>query len=216
MEPSHHKLLALSCPRSGSRYLTKILRNAGVKVGHESFKKDGTVGMFLAVDDYWYPGKHWYGEDESRQGRRHFRFDNLWHFVRDPRKVIPSLASEALPGFIWCWQERHTNLSAGLYPKTLRAMHFWLEWNQRIEQNVITEFFRIEDLDVRWPSLCETLGIAEQPMVKIDKTYGTVETGPRRTMPMGWDEMKSIDAGLTENIQAMAERYGYDIHQEIA
>jgi hypothetical protein len=218
------KLLVLSTPRSGTRFVSMLLRNSGVKVGHEGFKRDGTVGMFFAVEDVWYPGKHWTTDDEhpvedqSRQRRSDFEFEQVWHCTRDPRKVIPALASRQFTDAIWCWQERHTGISCGIYPKKLRAMKFWLAWNELIEKNEqIDFFFRVEDIDAQWGRICTRLDIPLDTVIPagLPRDYGTAETGPNRHQPMNWDEMKALDADLADKIRAMAVRYGYDDNEVV-
>ena len=205
------KLLALAVPRSGTKYISKVLQTSGVKVGHEMFKADGTVGMFFAVEDCWYPGKHWVADDEQKQRRSDFEFEQVWHFVRDPLKTIASLASPVFAKHIWCWQERHTQISCGLYPKKLRAMAFWVAWNELIEDNNPDFFFRIEDIDAAWPEICERLGIENEPSVPpYPRDYGTVYTGQQAVVPMTWDEMKSIDNATYLRVREMAARYGYE------
>jgi hypothetical protein len=212
------KLLAVGCPRSGSHFLVRVLQNCGVKVGHEMFKADGTVGMFFAVEDCYYPGKHWTTddeqpvEDESRQHRSDFEFEQVWHYTRDPRKVIPSVASRFLNPQIWPWQERHTGISCGIYPKTLRAMRFWVAWNTLIERNEdIALRFRIEDIDSHWAEIKERLGIdPEKAMPEVDRELGTVEKGPNRVKPMSWEQMKDVSEVDYIAVREMADRYGYE------
>ena len=211
MSKHNRKLLALAVPRSGTKFMSKVFRTSGVRAGHENIQSGGTVGMFFAAEDCWYPGTHWVGEDEQRQRRSDFEFEQVWHFVRDPLKVVASLASSAFAQYIWCWQERHTGISCGLYPKTLRAMLFWVAWNELIEKNNPDFFFRIEDIDAAWPEICERLGIEGKPEVPpYPRNYGTVYTGQQAVVPMTWDEMKSIDNETYLRVREMAARYGYE------
>lgn len=210
------KLLALSLPKSGSRYLTLLLKHGGCKVGHEMFKRDGAVTSFFGVEDVWYPGKHWTDdggvEDESRQRRSHYVFDQVWHFTRDPRKVIASMASIQLPRVYWCWAERHTGVSCGLYPMELRSMLTWVKWNELIEKNEkIDFFFRIEDIDEVWPTIKERIGADQNLEIPdaLPRNYGTFETGPRKTVPLSYEEMNEIDPLAASRVREMAERYGY-------
>jgi hypothetical protein len=217
MDKYRRKLLALSTPRSGSRFFNRVLRNCGVKVGHEGFKPDGLVTSFYAVEDCWYPGKHWTVdedhpvEDESKTQRSLFEFEQVWHFIRDPRVAIASIASPVFAQNVWCWQERHTGISCGLFPKKLRAMQFWVAWNELIEKNEKIDFqFRIEDIDAQWPEIKSRLGIpADKEFPNMDRDYGTVLTGVQAVQPMTWDEMKSIDATWGRRVREMAECYGY-------
>ncbi len=211
MGKRQYELLALACPRSGTHYMTNVLRNCGIKVGHEHMKRHGTVGMFLAVEDCWYPGKHWH-DDESVQGIGHMEFDTTIHFARDPRVTVPSIASMFFSDFVWCWQERHTGISCGSHPKKLRAMKFWLAWNELIEKNhSIDLFFRVEDIDNRWGDICDLLSIeghATPPPTPRD--MGSDSNPKMRPVPMTWDEMKSIDNETYERVREMAVRYGYE------
>jgi len=217
MEKYKRKLLILSVARSGTQYITALLRNCGFKIGHEGFKREGTVGMFFAVEDVWYPGKHWNDddgfEDESRQKRSDYDFEQVWHMVRDPRRVIPSLSCHTFPPYLWCWQERHTGISCGIYPKELRAMLFWVAWNELIEQNEkIDLFFRVENVADKWEEICQRTGIAAgTPIPDLgENDYGSQEHGPRRPTFMPWEKMESIDLEAAKRVREMAERYGYE------
>lgn len=216
MAKFRRKLLVLSSPAGGTRYLTLVLKNAGLEVNHEGMNRDGTVGMFFAVEDVWYPGKHWNDElgyeDESLQRRSHYDFDQVWHMVRDPRHVIPSLAAPHLAPMVWVWTERHTGISCGLFPKILRAMKFWVAWNELIEKNESIDFhFRVEDVEVRWTEIRERLGVdPDMECPKIPKNHGHIDHGPNKGYyPMTFDEMRAIDLEAAEAVIKMAHRYGY-------
>ena len=222
MSKFQRKLLVLASPRSATRFMTRLLRSAQVKIGHEHMKRDGTCGMFFAAEDCWYPGKHWtddFGtEDESRQRRSDYEFEQVWHMTRDPRKVIPSIASPVLNQNIWCWQERHTGISCGIYPKMLRSMLFWVAWNELIEKTGEAALcFRVEDVDARWPEMCDRLDIPYKPISsKIPRDYGACqETGPRRLVPLNFDDMEAIDLETAKRVREMAERYGYDVKETL-
>ncbi len=217
MAKYRRKLLVLGAPRSGTRFMSRVLRNCGVQVGHEGFKPDGLVTMFYAVEDCWYPGKHWSTdeehpvEDESLTQRSLFEFEQVWHLVRDPRKVIPSLASNVFSPSVWCWQERHTGIACGEFPKKLRAMKFWVAWNKLIEQNESIDLrLRVENFDTRWADICCSLDIAAGTAIpNVNRNYGTALEGQQAVQPMSWDEMKSLDADVAAEVKAMAHRYGY-------
>ena len=167
--------------------------------------------MFFAVEDCWYPGKHWLGEDEHLQRRSDHEFENVWHFARDPRKAIASIASASYQRTTWPWQERHTGVSCGLYPKKLRAMQFWVAWNELIESNNPEWFFRIEDIDAVWPEICERLGVdGVGNGLGYPRDLGSIENVKQRPVPMTWDEMKSIDNTTYLRVREMAARYGYE------
>ncbi len=191
--------------------MTAAINSCGAKVGHEKMKAGGTLGMYFAVEDVWYPGRHWCTEDEQKQRRSDYEFEQVWHFTRDPRRAIPSLASVWLDQRMWSWQERHTGVSCGIYPKKLRAMKHWVAWNELIEKNQPGFFFRIEDIDAVWPEICERLGVVDgRPVPKIPRDLGSVPDHNQSVIPMTWDEMKSIDNETYLRVREMAARYGYE------
>jgi hypothetical protein len=168
--------------------------------------------MYFAVEDVWYPGRHWCTEDEQKQRRSDYEFGQVWHFTRDPRRVVPSLASIWLNQGVWSWQERHTGVSCGIFPKKLRAMKHWVAWNELIEKNEkIDLFFRVEDIDNHWAEICERLGVTDgRPVPAIERDLGSVPDKSQTVVPMTWDEMKSIDNETYERVFEMAVRYGYE------
>jgi hypothetical protein len=125
--------------------------------------------------------------------------------------VIPSIASRFFQRAIWPWQERHTGISSGLYPKTLRAMRFWVAWNELIEHNeTIDFFFRIEDIDAVWPEIRRRLGISGYPEVpRVERDLGTAEHGVQHVQPLSFEQMDAIDLEAAKRVREMAARYGY-------
>jgi hypothetical protein len=97
-------------------------------------------------------------------------------------------------------------------------MKFWLAWNLLIEQNEdIALRFRIEDIDAQWPGMCERLGIEYKPIPSVlPRDYGTSgERGPRRVVPLNFDEMEAIDYEAAKRVREMAERYGYNTEESL-
>ncbi len=217
------KLLVLSSPAGGSRYFRLVLNNAAVEVNHEGMGRDGNIGMFFAVEDVWYPGKHWNDdlgyEDEALQRRSHYAFEQTWHLTRDPRRVIPSLAAPHMAAMVWVWSERHTGISCGVFPKLLRAMKFWVAWNQIIESNDIDFRIRVEDVESRWDEIRDRLGIVDPEYAtcpQIPKDTGHHDHGPNKGYrPMSFDELESVDLETAKRVREIAERYGYDITKEL-
>lgn len=76
-------LLVTGCAASGTTYISKLLRESGLEIGHENFLKDGISSWYMAVDS---ENKPPYGP--SSKG---LYFKHVFHQVRNPLDVISSL-----------------------------------------------------------------------------------------------------------------------------
>jgi len=201
---AHYKILVVGCPRSGTRFMRTLLRGQKIDVGHEALKDDGAVSCFYAVEDYHYPGKH-YRNDETKQYRSLNTFDHVWHQVRDPRCVIPSMVKGLQPAF-WHWQEKHTWIPGDAQPPELRAMLFWLHWNRMIDAIQQAYYrYRIEAIDSEWPKMRSLLGLPEIPLPVIPRNIGT-----SKAPPMTWEQMKAFDEKTFSEVRELASVYGYE------
>lgn len=153
------------------------------------------MSSYFAVDDYWYQGSH--GID--RRGR--YEFQEVWHLLRHPLKTIRSV-SDNMPIAWWHWQEKHTRVSRD-GNSVRQAARFWLDWTLRCAEQS-SAAFRLEDLEEKWPAICERLGIEA-------KALGDVHAHQRAhpLEPLTWDALRLVDAALCEEVQKLAGRYGY-------
>lgn len=186
----------IACPRSGTRYTTRLFLAAGKVVGHERDGVDGTVSCFMAVDDFYY----W-----AHVGPRLSEADypTTLHQVRHPLKAIAAMTRMDKPAF-WHWQSVHTGITLD-EPSPLPQARFWLAWN-RLCREQADYSYRIEAIEDEWPRLSE--------LVKCSTVFPSVgrhgvTSGARREVT--WDELKSHDPLLAEEIREEAGRYGYEV-----
>lgn len=110
------KIFICGCPRSGTVYITEILKVLGYKVGHEHIGEDGTVGYHLTV----------------------IKPKNCFHQVRHPLAQIASMDT------IDSWNFIHRVIETS--DKELRGrMEFWLRWNLMCEDFCVWRY-RLEDI----------------------------------------------------------------------
>jgi len=157
------RFLGLCTGRCGSRYLTRLLNDAGVPTLHERNTPDlsqwagnGAVGEvnghFVTQMDPW---------PEAR----------VWHFARHPQPFVSSLMKF---GF---WKMN----APAIHPYLRRtgdrvadSFRYWVDWNRRIldaVQHPRRTTFRIEDVDrdLIW-LLADSVGI-EADIAKIDPAW---------------------------------------------
>lgn len=202
----HRKILVTGMPRSGTRYIRAVLQNCGLNVGHETMRLDGSrhadglVSCFYAWDDYWYPGHPPY--------RSRFTFDQVWHQLRDPREVLPSLlaALRGRRGLFWRWQERHTGIPGDGEPGLIRAAKVWIVWTRHVEATCPDRTYRLEDVPEVWPELAERLGIPGTPLpeVSIEKYHN------KDSAPVSWEEIEALDRKVSDELRQVAASVGYE------
>jgi hypothetical protein len=117
-----------ACPRSGTVYMTEVLRKFGYNVGHEESGEDGSVGYHLAV----------------------VRPDNCLHQVRHPLKQIASMLAHRNWGF------SGKIVKVDNY-RLLGCMQLWIRMNILIEEFAVGRY-QVEELPNVWDWFCEKIG----------------------------------------------------------
>jgi hypothetical protein len=171
--------------------MAKVLRAAGLDVGHETLGKDGVVSSIWAVEDERYPVYHHKGPRPE--------FDIVLHQVREPLATIGSLTT-ALPGS-WRWNARHIPIKPQEQTLLQLAASYWYWWNQLCEY-VGQYRYRIEDLDQEWHTLQQLLGFTGE----LDKSVSK-KTNARQHVEVTWDEVGTAVPELP--VRDLAIVYGY-------
>ena len=107
-------------PRSGTSYMTLVLRELGYDIGHEKVGEDGSVGYHLAV----------------------IQPKNCLHQVRHPINQISSMQALCHWGFM----DTVVNVTNH---KLLGMMQCWLQWNEICESFCVWRY-KLEDLPNVW------------------------------------------------------------------
>ena len=224
------RLLITGCGRSGTKYITHLLRRLGLDVRHERMGRDGIASWGMAVDA---------GAVAWGVPMRDFAFEQVFHQVRDPREVIAS-ATTFKPDS-WAFICAHTPIPLD-EPVLLRAAKYWYYWNLEAEKiahwryridafhQVFDEFCaRLHltpdpcvleqvppDVNTRrrgrlfhlYEELCERLRLDASPVLK---QRLSAARNPGENAVLSWETLRTLDAELTEKIQAKALQYGYRI-----
>lgn len=203
------KLLLLGTGRCGTTSMSNLLRKAGLNVPHEVCGRDGTVSHYFSVDSEWYPAAPW----QEKQGKKHvgerrsdYEFEHVWHVVRHPLKVIPSIA-RIFGGVDWEFYEDNGVIPRGIEPVMRRSMAFYLAQNNICEAQAEYRF-RIEDVASEWKRISRTLFNEEREMPQLRQM--NKGTGFRKALAITWDTLDKVDPKMAAMVYAMARRYGYE------
>ena len=217
------KILITGCARSGTRYISNVLRRCGVKVGHEYTDDDGSATHFFPIESDAYPFFPWEKPPKAHVGERfsRFAFQHHWHQVREPLKVIGS-CRVIVPKSEWKWLGSHFSPMkkySGSQDRTTTSMAYWYYFNLFCEEHA-TWTYRIEDIDHVWVRFQTSLGI-HKPIPntsrelnrakRFNQPWTSKEQKEKNAENPTWDELYSLDPILTGNCQRLAVRYGYDV-----
>ena len=222
------KLLVTGCGRSGTKYMSVLLRRLGVDVRNESMGRDGVASWCMAVDSR-----------DSAWGLASagFSFDHVFHQVRHPLAVISS--AHSFRDVSWQFICAHAPISI-VEPLTLRCAKYWYYWNLAAER-VADWRYRIEELPIIFEDYCERLGlepnwgildglstevntrnrgrafhIYQEICVRLGLKESaflrealSTDTDTRQSSVVSWDGLRALDPVLCEHIQERALAYGY-------
>ena len=182
--------LITGCGRSGTSYTAKVLRAAGMDVGHERKGIHGTVSSLWAVESERYPYFH---------AQKRPEFDVVLHQVREPLATIGSLTTALKSS--WRWNAQHIELDMDWSALRIAA-EYWLQWNALCEDQAVMTY-RVECIRTAWPDIGWTCGVLAQ------FPAGVPENVNRRThRAVTWKEIYE-ETPHAASIQKMALRYGY-------
>ena len=162
LSASRKRLLITGCGRSGTKYITFVMRRLGLDVRHERMGRDGIASWYMVIDSKDVP----YGV--ARHG---MRFENVFHQIRHPLAVIAS-ATTFKPA-TWDFICKHTRILSD-EPLILRSAKYWYYWNLEAEK-ISNWCYRIEDLGSVFPIFCERLQI-EPKIEAIWRPAGDINT----------------------------------------
>jgi len=191
------KLLVVGCGRSGTRYASKVLRLAGLDVGHERDGRHGRVDWRCVADP-------------SAAGR----YGLVLHQVRHPLRVIESFhtAGKVSWGLI---AKADPDIVVG--PLLRDCVRYWVRWNQAAER-MAARTYRVEDMASELPSILAACGMG--PGADLSKALSVCTSDhTRRGHPKHGARLPSItmadvmsDAGDdVVPLLRLARRYGYEL-----
>lgn len=190
------RLLITGHPRSGTTYMARLMQAYGLDVCHEKLGADGISSWMFAVQEATNVP---YGDGSVR---RAFDFETIVHVVRHPLKVLASSMQTEAEGSLE-FRRRWSKVPAG-YNAHEEAVHILLAWDRLVQRQKPTVTVRVEDAADVLPA---ALGLGEPVKALPARNINTRKHGP-----LAWKELREhLRPELAEQLQAYAERHGYDL-----
>ena len=215
------KILITGCGRSGTQFLSKILKYHDLDFLHEDIRgKDGTISWFLMFDrqdiPYWNITKKNYVNFKPNY---HNRFNKKILLVRHPLDVITSVYNTfeniSLEYIIKCISEINNQDS-----KLLCVMKYYLYWN--LEGLKTCDFYiKIENIEFDINKILNLYDITKKNISHFSKKTHTrnikeVEsknsTGIKKVYnKITWEDLENEDIYIANQIRGLCENLKYNI-----
>lgn len=190
------ELLIIGCARSGTAYISNILQQCGLRIGHEKTQKDGVSSWIMCVNTKHVP---W-----AVDSRRRLQFTHIFHQVRHPLKVISSVQTEGRPS--WKYIIKHVPEIKWEDPPLVKGAKYWYYWNLKAETQAEWTY-RVEELDTVWDEFCSRLG-KKLDRSQLEQVAHNVNA--RSHQEVSWEDLQQqLDPDLYQKIRGLAQKYGY-------
>lgn len=193
-------LYVIGCGRSGTMYMTSLLKQLDINVGHEKEESDGEVGWRALIRIF---------EQEINPAE-----NVVLHQVRNPLETIASLRTHTNEMLDFVAQYFPAQSRLGTAEGRLhRCMEYWYYWNVLSEEHARWTY-RIEAIDEDWQRFCAEIGLVEPHPARptIDPSLNTrriADYAKHQQEVVTWDRLDEIDTALCAQLKALASRYGY-------
>ncbi len=196
-------LLVTGTARSGTFYITKVLKECGLDIKHELFGSDGACSWLMVPET---------DETPWGPGRKGVVFKHILHQIRDPLKSMSSIYTTEPPQ-AWTYIMQNIPEITWMDPKLVRCAKYWYYWNLKAEK--LAEFsYPVEDIENQWENLERVLGM-KLDKTSLDRISKDVNTRGGYKLEVTWKLLKrELDPYLFKQIQIMAQRYGYAIEDK--
>lgn len=193
-------LLIVGTARSGTFYVTKLMKECGIFIRHEYYGDDGVCSWLMVAETNntpWGPGRVGY------------TFTHILHQIRNPLKCMSSIYTTE-PYEAWKYVLENTPEITWRDPKVVRCAKYWYYWNLKAEK--LAEFsYAVEDIENQWEKIEQVLGM-KLDKSSLDRLPKDVNTRGGHQMEFTWKMLKAeLDPTLYKQIQTMAKKYGYPL-----
>lgn len=191
--------IILSCPCSGTKFITDLFKRVGLNVGHERFGRNGIA--------YW----RLVGGPENTRGAGPVKMadQRVLHQVREPLAAIGAI--QTIGFHSWIFLRNQGVFSDMRESRLTRAAKVWVEWNKRAEK-ISKHTYRVENLKSIWEQFCGWTGI-EADVSILDTVPPDTNTrkGKFERPPVSLNALRKANAKLCDEVVALATHYGYEV-----
>jgi hypothetical protein len=199
--PDTRTLLITGCARSGTLYMATLLEKSGYNILHERLGKDGVVAWPMAVGSLSVKGPLFYKP-----------FKHIFHQVRHPLHQITSrtIQNSDLSDPRWVFVRKHLKEIRPTDSILVSCAKYWYYWNLKAEK-IAQWRYHIEDIDQIVDEFESRSGLLiNRHMLKTLPRDINTRDETKHAARLTWKQLKKeLPKLLYQNIQEMAERYGY-------
>ena len=188
------KFLITGFGRSGTKYMSHLLKLNGIDAPHEKIGKNGCVSWLHIVDGDW----------TSKIKILPKNFHPILHQVREPIKVISSAMTIRQHSINFMKKELDVEFESK--DKLFQIMYLYHEWNRMIEEKASYRY-RIEDINKELPNILSFLGFKERKL-NFDLRKD-INTRKKRYKPLNKDDLLKCSPKLFKKIERISKDYGY-------
>lgn len=225
-------IVVTGCGSSGTKYATKFFKRGGVHIGHEQLGPDGISSWyitpsFLGRRNQPPETKPPYKGIMAQTLKEHFGYERgsraiILHQVRYPLNAISTF--QRSNKLTWAFVSKILDFKAPLWRRErvtkedddycLKCcMNYWLRWNMMAER-IAHITYRVEDISEVFN---EIVKLVERPELIEHKDFMLKEStliNSKKSVyePRTWDDLKTIDEALTNDIVDLGWKYGYEIN----
>lgn len=199
------KILIIGCGRSGTKFISRLLTEIGLEMGHEKMMRDGL--------------SNWYFTPTSTEHRQpigakikfdEFEYGHILHQVRNPLDTIAS--AQTFMDESWSFISKFIPIDFDR-PIAYRCMQYWLFWNRLAQEN--SEWtYRVEDFENQFDSFCAKIQrpefITQRSHQIISNSNKQVNTRKGRYKKLTLEDLNRLCPQLTKQIIQDAIEYGYE------
>jgi len=199
-------------PRSGTKYLARVLSSCGIDCGHEKrFNPWEAVWSEPRRDDRPFGDSSWLVVPFLDQLPATTK---LLHVVREPLKAINSIIGtghfEWASDYTW-FLLKHAGLTYSTDPEQVKvnAQRFWVTWNTRIENSGrVALRFQVEETEQVYREIIEILDPSQQPhLERLGEVLDSIPTDVNKRSHVCGPVLTESD--LIPECRQLARRYGY-------
>ena len=192
------KILITGCHRGATQYIWRIMDLCGLKLGHESLERNGTVDWFAM-----------YRDRQKKVGGPE-NFGKVIHQMRHPLNNIDSL--RLMSTSTWEFHKQWISTSEKAEENRIQmGMESWYWWSMHGKR--ISHYrYRVEALKDVFEELCEFIG-ATPNWYALEKIPRNEHYDPDKLKfgykYLTWKDMEATDVKLCKKIRTLAMEYGY-------
>jgi len=208
---NNDKYIVVACPpRCGSVYMTTVLRELGMDIGHEEPGPDGVVGWQHLMGSHPWTMKAL----KLAKGREIVWLEQFRHPVpaiasmaaRFRRGDWPPLTAQEPVAYIFRWQSSDSCLVKAL------KIYYYMNLSGFQDQKFNDHRYRIESIDAAWPWIAELIGLGDTALPKVPRdTNSHKDKGGYAQL--GWTEIFDAWPSYAMNVAMLADKMGYVVNK---